>query len=147
MATRKLITTRRRFITGASGFAGRSARGAPAIAQSGGPKKMILAHNSVPPERAATVFDWLCKELTTRSNGSWQVEYAGNTIFTKEIDIINAVKAGNIAMGTPVGAAATIFPEMGVFLVPYLVSSYNQAYNTLNGDVGDQLDKIFQEKY
>src|SRR5215218_3121055 len=130
MANRKLITTRRRFITGASGFAGMMALGAPAIAQSGGPKKMILAHNSVPPERAATVFDWLCKELTTRSNGSWQVEYAGNTIFTKEIDIINAVKAGNIAMGTPVGAAATIFPEMGVFLVPYLVSSYNQAYNT-----------------
>ena len=108
---------------------------------------MILAHNSAPPERAAVVFDWLAKELTTRSNGAWQVEYAGNTILTKEIDIINAVKTGNIAMGTPVGAAATIFPEMGVFLVPYLISSYDQAYKTFNGDVGDQLDKTFQEKY
>ena len=108
---------------------------------------MILAHNSAPPERAAVVFDWLAKELTQRSNGAWQVEYAGNTILTKEIDIINAVKTGNIAMGTPVGAAATIFPEMGVFLVPYLISSYDQAYKTFNGDVGDQLDKTFQEKY
>ncbi len=147
MSHRKLITTRRRFITGATGLATTLALGAPAIAQGSGPRKMILAHNSVPPERAATVFDWYTKELTKRSNGAWQVEYAGNTILTKEIDIINAVKTGNIAMGTPVGAAATIFPEMGVFLVPYLISSYDQAYNTLNGEIGDQLDKTFQDKY
>ena len=146
MANRKLITNRRSFIKGTGGLASMLALGAPAIAQSG-PKKMILAHNSTPPERAAVVFDWLTKELTKRSNGAWQVEYAGNTILTKEIEIINAVKTGNIAMGTPVGAAATIFPEMGVFLVPYLVSSYDQAYKTLNGEVGDQLDKTFQEKY
>ena len=60
---------------------------------------------------------------------------------------MNAVKAGNIAIGTPAGAAATVFPEMGVFLVAYLVSSYDQAYRLLNGEVGDQLDKTFQEKY
>jgi hypothetical protein len=34
---------------------------------------------------------------------------------------MNAVKTGNIAIGGPAGAAATVFPEMGVFLVPYLV--------------------------
>ncbi len=148
MTAGKLPATRRSFIKMSGGLAGILALGrAPAIAQGGGPKKMILAHNSAPPERAAVVFDWLAKELTQRSNGAWQVEYAGNTILTKEIDIINAVKTGNIAMGTPVGAAATIFPEMGVFLVPYLISSYDQAYKTFNGDVGDQLDKTFQEKY
>ena len=37
---------------------------------------------------------------------------------------MNAVKSGNIAMGSPAGAAATVFPEMGVFLVPYLVKDY-----------------------
>ena len=34
------------------------------------------------------------------------------------------------------GAAATIFPEMGVFLVPYLVRSYDQAYRLFNGRIG-----------
>jgi tripartite ATP-independent transporter DctP family solute receptor len=146
-AKSQLLTSRRTLIKGAGGLAGALALGAPAIVRAAGPKKMILAHNAVPPERAAVVFEWYCKELTARSNGAWQVEYAGNTILTKEIDIINAVKTGNIAMGTPVGAAATIFPEMGVFLVPYLISSYDQAYKTFNGDIGDQLDKTFQEKY
>ena len=60
---------------------------------------------------------------------------------------MNAVKSGNIAIGDPGGAAATVFPEMGVFLVPYLVSSYDQAYKMFNGEIGERLDKQFQEKY
>ena len=60
---------------------------------------------------------------------------------------MNAVKSGNIAIGNPGGAAATVFPEMGVFLVPYLVQSYDQAYKMFNGKIGDTLDKQFQEKY
>jgi tripartite ATP-independent transporter DctP family solute receptor len=50
-------------------------------------------------------------------------------------------------MGDPGGAAATVFPEMGVFLVPYLIASYDQAYKMFNGAVGDRLDKQFQDKY
>jgi TRAP-type C4-dicarboxylate transport system substrate-binding protein len=36
---------------------------------------------------------------------------------------------------------------MGVFLVPYLVRSYDQAYRLFNGKIGDVLDQQFQEKY
>ena len=60
---------------------------------------------------------------------------------------MNAVKSGNIQMGNPAGAAATVFPEMGVFLVPYLVQSYAHAYKMFNGAIGDALDKQFQDKY
>ena len=75
------------------------------------------------------------------------VEYHGGTLLTKEMDVMNAIKAGNAAIGTPSGAAATIFPEMGVFLVPYLVQTYPHAYKILNGAAGDKLDGIFQQKY
>jgi TRAP-type C4-dicarboxylate transport system substrate-binding protein len=36
---------------------------------------------------------------------------------------------------------------MGVFLVPYLVKSYDQAYKMFNGAIGDRLDRQFQDKY
>ena len=75
------------------------------------------------------------------------MEFHGGTLLSKEIDVLNGVKSGNIAIGTPSGAAATIFPEMGVFLVPYLIGSYEQSYKILNGTVGDNLDKVFQQKY
>jgi tripartite ATP-independent transporter DctP family solute receptor len=109
--------------------------------------KLILAHNSAPPEITALSLQWYAKELTSRSNGALDVEFQGGTLLTKEIDVVNAVRSGSVAIGSPIGAVATLFPEMGVFLVPYLVSSYAQAYGMFNGQVGEQFDKSFQEKY
>jgi tripartite ATP-independent transporter DctP family solute receptor len=139
--------TRRTFVTGAAGMAGILATGrAPAFAQATA-KKLVYAHIVPPPESAAEGFAWMAGEVNKRSNGALDMQFHGGTLLNKELEIMNAVKSGNIAMGDPSGAAATVFPEMGVFLVPYLVRSYDQAYRMFNGAVGDQLDKTFQEKY
>src|ERR1700674_970031 len=118
--------SRRNFLAAASaGLAGILATGrAPVLAQAA-PRKLVFAHLTAEPESGAVAFSWM----------------------TKELEIMNAVKSGNIAIGNPAGAAATVFPEMGVFLVPYLVRSYDQAYRMFNGKVGERLDAQFQEKY
>jgi tripartite ATP-independent transporter DctP family solute receptor len=139
-------TTRRRVLqaAGAAGILGLAK--APAFAQAS-PKKLIFAHVTPEPESSAVAFAAMAKEVTERSKGELAMEFHGGTLLTKELEIINAVKAGNIAIGDPGGAAATVFPEMGVFLVPYLVASYDQAYKMFNGLVGERLDKNIQEKY
>ena len=138
---------RRSVLKSAAGLAGILATGkAPAFAQAA-PRKLIIAHIVPPPESGAVALEWFAKAVTERSKGELNVEFHGGTLMTKEIDILNGVKSGNIFMGTPSGAAATIFPEMGVFLVPYLIQSYEQSYKLMNGIVGDKLDKVFQEKY
>jgi len=139
--------SRRRVIAGA-GLAGIIAAGrAPAFAQGAAPKKLVYAHIVPPPESAAIAFAWMAKEVGSRSQGELLMEFYGGTLLAKEMDIMNAVKSGNIAMGDPAGAAATVFPELGVFLVPYLVRSYDQAYRLFNGKVGEALDRQFQQKY
>src|SRR5215472_506662 len=144
----KIVSVGRRFIVGAGATAGILATGrAPAFAENAAPKKLVYAHIVPEPESAAVAFAWMAQELGKRSKGALEMEFAGGTLLTKELEIMNAVKAGNVAIGDPAGAAATIFPEMGVFLVPYLVRSYDQAYRLFNGKIGDALDKQFQEKY
>ena len=110
-------------------------------------KKLVMAHIIAAPESGAVGFAWQAEEVRKRSNGELDMQFFGGTLLNKELEIMNAVKSGNIAMGNPGGAAATVFPEMGVFLVPYLVQSYDQAYKMFNGTIGDTLDKQFQEKY
>jgi len=85
--------------------------------------------------------------VSKQESGGLEIEFHAGTLLTKELEVINAVKSGNIAIGDPGGAAATVFPEMGVFLVPYLVKSYDQAYKMFNGVIGDRLDRQFQDKY
>jgi len=139
-------TTRRRVLQIASAAGALVLSKAPAFAQAT-PKKLVFAHVTPEPESSAVAFAAMAKEVTERSKGELAMEFHGGTLLTKELEIINAVKAGNIAMGDPGGAAATVFPEMGVFLVPYLVKSYDQAYKMFNGSIGDRLDRQIQDKY
>ena len=146
ISSRNLAGLRRRSLVKA-GMAGIIGAGlAPAFARAEA-KKLVFAHINAVPESAAVAFDWMAGEVRKRSNGELDMQFFGATLLSKELEIMNAVKSGNIAMGSPAGAAATIFPEMGIFLVPYLVKSYDQAYKMFNGAVGDALDKQFQEKY
>ena len=136
---------RRRLVK--AGMAGIIASGlAPTFARAEA-KKLVMAHIVPPPESGAVGFAWQAEEVRKRSNGELDMQFMAGTLLTKELEIMNAVKSGNIQMGAPAGAAATVFPEMGVFLVPYLVQSYDQAYKMFNGKIGDTLDKQFQEKY
>src|SRR5215475_15676817 len=136
---------RRRLVK--AGMAGIIASGlAPTIARAEA-KKLVMAHIVPPPESAAVGFAWQAEEVRKRSNGELDMQFMAGTLLSKELEIMNAVKAGNIAIGDPAGAAATVFPEMGVFLVPYLVQSYDHAYKMFNGAIGDALDKQFQDKY
>ncbi len=112
-----------------------------------GAKKLDFAHITAPPESSAVGFKWMCEELTRRSGGSLNVVFHGGTLLTKELEVMDAVKSGNVAIGDPGGAACTVFPEMCVFLTPYLVRDYNHAYAMFNGEIGRNLDETFQKKY
>ncbi len=124
------------------------ASGAPAFAQAKpAAKKLDFAYILAPPESGAVAFKWMADEVTTRSSGTLNMVFHGGTLLNKEIEIMDAVKAGNVAIGCPSGAASTVFPELGVFLVPYLVRDYAHAYKMFNGEIGKSLDEQFQKKY
>jgi TRAP-type C4-dicarboxylate transport system substrate-binding protein len=124
---RRATLDRRMLLRTGAGMAGILATGrAPAFAETQ-PKKLVFAHINAVPESAAVAFDWMAKELTARSNGALEMQFFGKTLIPQELEIMNAVKSGSIAMGSPAGAAATIFPEMGALLVPYLVKNYTSA--------------------
>ena len=131
--TSRISLNRRTLLRAGAGMAGILATGrAPAFAQTQ-PKKLVFAHINAVPESAAVAFDWMAKEVTARSKGALDMQFFGKTLIPQELEIMNAVKSGSIAMGSPAGAAATVFPEMGALLVPYLVKDYASAYAMLNG--------------
>jgi len=145
--SRRVLFDRRTLLRAGAGITGILATGRiPAIAQTQ-PKKLVFAHINAVPESAAVAFDWMAKELTTRSNGAIEMQFFGKTLIPQELEIMNAVKSGSVAMGSPAGAAATVFPEMGALLVPYLVKDYASAYAMLNGKIGDKLSREIEDKY
>jgi tripartite ATP-independent transporter DctP family solute receptor len=110
-------------------------------------KKLDLAYLLSPPESGAVGLKFMAEEVTKRSKGTINMVFHGGTLLNKELEIMDAVKSGNVAVGSPLGAASTVFPEMGVFLTPYLVRDYQHAYAMFNGQIGRELDEKFQQKY
>ncbi len=110
-------------------------------------RKLDLAYLISPPESGAVGLKFMAEEVTKRSNGAINMIFHGGTLLNKELEIMDAVKSGNVAFGSPIGAASTVFPEMGVFLTPYLVRDYKHAYTMFNGEIGRNLDDLFQQKY
>lgn len=122
--------------------------GTPVFAQAKpAAKKLDFAYIIAPPESGAVAFKWMAEEVTRRSNGTLNMVFHGGTLLNKELEIMDAVKSGNVAIGSPSGAASTVFPELGVFLVPYLVRDYAHAYKMFNGEIGKSLDEQLQKKY
>ncbi len=141
------MISRRAVVRSTAGLTGILALGkAPAFAQTE-PKKLVYAHSIPKPESGAVALDWMSQEITKRSTGALLIDFQGGTLLNKELEVMNAVKAGNVAMGDPAGAGGTAFPEMGILSVPYLIGSYDQSYRLLNGAVGKKLDETFQQKY
>ncbi len=139
--------SRRRILTaGSAGMAAILASGrAPVYAQATA-KKMDAALILGAPDVGGIAMEQFAKTVTERSKGEIDMRFHGGTLLAKEMEIMNAVKSGNVAVGSPSGAAATVFPEMGALLVPYLVKDYKQAYAIMNGKIGDMIDKKIQER-
>jgi tripartite ATP-independent transporter DctP family solute receptor len=143
----RVLLDRRSLLRASAGMAGIIATGrAPAFAQTA-PKKLVFAHINAVPESAAVAFDWMAKEVTAQSKGALEMQFFGKTLIPQELEVMNAVKSGSVAMGSPAGAAATVFPEMGALLVPYLVKDYASAYAMLNGRIGDTISKQIEDNY
>src|SRR5258708_135425 len=122
--TSRVSLNRRTLLRAGAGMAGILATGrAPAFAQSS-PKKLVFAHINAIPESAAVAFDWMAKEATAQSKGALDVQFFGKTLIPQELEIMNAVNSGSVAMGSPAGAAATVFPQIVALLVPYLAKDY-----------------------
>lgn len=120
---------------------------APAAAPAKRPIKLDLAYILAPVLPSGQQFKWFAEEVTKQSGGNLNVVFHGGTISTKELEIMDMVKTGAIAMGSPSGASATVFPELDALLMPYLFRDYDHVYKTLYGPIGNDLAKQIWDKY
>src|SRR3990172_8336545 len=75
-----------------------------------GARKLDLAYLLSPPESGAVGLKFMAEEVTRRSNGSINMVFHGGTLLNKELEIMDAVKSGNLAIRTPPRAAAPPVP-------------------------------------
>lgn len=83
------------------------------------------------------------KELAEeRSNGKIEVLIYPNEVLGSEAEMIESVTLNDLQM-VAAGAFSQYDPRIGVFELPYLFDSYEQAWEVLDGPIGGEVAEIF----
>lgn len=83
-----------------------------------------------------------------KTNGSVKIDVYLDAQLGSENETIDQVQAGTLNFArVNASALAATANEVGVYTLPYIFTSIEQKYKVLDGEIGQSIDKILEEKY
>lgn len=111
--------------------------------------KLIAAHNQTTPDTPYSVGLEKFKEVAeSKSNGDIEVEVHAGTIGTEESELVEKLKLGaaDVVLVSPGFMTQTGVKEVDLFALPYLFDSFEHWEATVDGEVGEEMANIVNEK-
>lgn len=118
-------------------------------AKEGGKLKIIAAHNQTSPENPYQIGMLAFKDAAEKkSNGNIEVEVHAGTLGTSESELVEKLKLGaaDVVLVSPGFMSKTGIKEIDLFALPYLFDSYDHWEKVVDGDIGNQMADIINEK-
>lgn len=97
------------------------------------------------PQRLS--LEYFCSEVAKRSNGEITIKYHPQTIVSSEFKAVEMCKAGALAFCTMGGSTGTIFPNVQVLELPYIIRDHLQYYNIVRGPIGKEMEEEILKKH
>ena len=111
--------------------------------------KIIAAHNQTSPDNPYQVGLLKFKEVAeAKSNGAIEVEVHAGTLGTEESELVEKLKLGaaDVVLVSPGFMTQTGIKEVDLFALPYLFESYEHWEKVVDGEVGEEIAKLVNEK-
>ncbi|MGO2146728.1 TRAP transporter substrate-binding protein [Halomonas sp.] len=106
-----------------------------------------LTHSAAegnPKWDASALFAELVEEGT---NGELKVDVGGNSQYGDDMEAMTLMRMGALAFSSnSQGTASSVVPEFAVLGLPFLFNSLPTAWNVMDGEVGDELKRLSEEK-
>lgn len=111
--------------------------------------KLIAAHNQTTPDTPYGVgLDTFKEVAESESDGNIEVEVHEGTIGTEESELVEKLKLGaaDVVLVSPGFMTQTGVKEVDLFALPYLFDSFDHWEQVVDGEVGEELAAIVNEK-
>jgi tripartite ATP-independent transporter DctP family solute receptor len=129
---------------------GKKETGGAAEGEGGAEKiKIVAAHNQTSPDNPYQVGLLKFKEVAeSKSNGNIEVEVHAGTIGTEESELVEKLKLGaaDVVLVSPGFMTQTGIKEIDLLALPYLFDSYEHWEKVVDGEVGEEMAKLINEK-
>lgn len=115
----------------------------------GGKIKIIATHNQTSPDNPYQVGLLKFKEVAeSKSKGNIEVEVHAGTLGTDEAELVQKLKLGaaDVVLVSPGFMSQTGIRQIDLLALPYLFDSYENWEKVVDGDVGNEMAKLINEK-
>lgn len=128
---------------------GNSANSGSGTSNEEGTIKIIAAHNQTSPDNPYQVGLLKFKEVAeSKSNGKIQVEVHAGTLGTEESELVEKLKLGaaDVVVVSPGFMSQTGIKQIDLLALPYLFDSYQHWEKAVDGEVGNKMAQLINEK-
>ncbi|MGA5691874.1 TRAP transporter substrate-binding protein [Cytobacillus pseudoceanisediminis] len=111
--------------------------------------KIVAAHNQTSPDNPYQTGLLKFKEVAeSKSNGDIEVEVHAGTIGTEESELVEKLKLGaaDVVLVSPGFMTQTGIKEIDLLALPYLFDSYEHWEKVVDGEVGEEMAELVNEK-
>ncbi|MFC0524680.1 TRAP transporter substrate-binding protein [Pontibacillus salicampi] len=116
---------------------------------SGESLKIVAAHNQTSPENPYQIgMNEFKKVAEEASEGAIEVEVHAGTLGTSESELVEKLKLGaaDVVLVSPGFMSKTGINEIDLFALPYIFDSYEHWEKVVDGEIGDKMADIINEK-
>ncbi|SFK08986.1 tripartite ATP-independent transporter solute receptor, DctP family [Halobacillus dabanensis] len=113
-----------------------------------GKLKIVAAHNQTSPENPYQIGMEAFKESAESSDANIEVEVHAGTLGTSESELVEKLKLGaaDVVLVSPGFMTKTGIDEIDLFALPYVFENYDHWENVVDGEVGEEMASIINEK-
>jgi tripartite ATP-independent transporter DctP family solute receptor len=124
-----------------------SAIGMAPLASAQAPIKLTLGHNAAPGNPKAEGGIKFAEIVKAKSNGRITVQLAGSAQLGEDLTMVSGMRTGTLDMSiNSQGPVSSVVPELAALGLPFLFSSLPNAWQVLDGPIGQELAKKLAAK-
>ncbi len=99
-----------------------------------------LSHNAAPGNPKSDASDMFAQLVNERTEGRITIDVGGSAQFGEDAEAITNMRLGSMAFSAnSQGTSSAIVPELAVLGLPFLFDSLPQAWDVMDGPIGEQL--------
>lgn len=116
-------------------------------AEAGGEQQLLLGHGADPGNPRTIAADSFAEAVNKGTDGRITVQVQGSEQLGDDVEMLQSVRAGSLDLSAnSQGPLSSLVPEVSLIGLPFLFDSPEQAYEVLDGEVGDKLATLAEAK-
>lgn len=116
-------------------------------AEPGGSQELLLGHGADPGNPRTAAADAFAEAVSAATDGRITVQVQGSEQLGSDAEMLQSVRAGTLDLSAnSQGPLAGTVPEVALIGLPFLFDDPQEAYDVLDGEVGDELATLAEAK-